>query len=56
MNFTKTILAAALTLSAGALAYAQNPIINSAYCADPSARPSVKLALPSTPQIQERAT
>ena len=37
MNFTKTILAAAFTLSTGALAYAQNPIINSAYCADPSA-------------------
>ena len=37
MSFTKTVLAAALTLSAGALAYAQNPIINSAYCADPSA-------------------
>ena len=37
MNVTKTILAAAFTLSAGALAYAQNPIINSAYCADPSA-------------------
>ena len=37
MNFTKTVLAAAFTLTAGAMAYAQNPIINSAYCADPSA-------------------
>ena len=31
MNFTKTVLAAVFTLSAGALAYAQNPKIGRAH-------------------------